>query len=79
MLDLKAMSAPTDSESADAQYNADIWELRSRITELVEELAERRYLIPAMLDQFRDLHDMHNDPEGCPICGLIRRGSALSD
>jgi hypothetical protein len=38
MLDLEAMKAPTDSESGDAPHNADIWELRGRITELVSEV-----------------------------------------
>ena len=34
-LDLDAMQAPTDSESLEALYNPDVWELRQRVDALV--------------------------------------------
>ena len=46
-VDLDAMEAPTDSESGDAQYNADVWELRNRITALVAELRAARKVVDA--------------------------------
>jgi hypothetical protein len=44
-VDLDAVEAPTDSESGDAQYNPDVWELRARITVLVAELRAAREVI----------------------------------
>jgi hypothetical protein len=44
-IDLDAVEAPTDSESGDAQYNADVWELRSRITALTAELRAAREVV----------------------------------
>lgn len=46
MLDLDALEAPTDSESGDAQHNPDVWELRSRITELITENRALREKLP---------------------------------
>jgi hypothetical protein len=44
-VDLEAMRSPTDSESGDAPYNADVWELRSRITAMADELEAARKVV----------------------------------
>jgi len=38
-IDLEALATPTDSESIDAPYNPDIWELRARINQLIGAVA----------------------------------------
>jgi hypothetical protein len=58
-VDLEAMDAPTDSESGDAQYNADVWELRSRITALIAELEAARKVVEEARAWGHDLeHDL---------------------
>lgn len=57
-IDLDAIEAPTDSESPDAPYNADVHELRARITALLDEnerLRNRDVLLTAVADAAGEL------------------------
>jgi len=74
VIDLEAMRAPTDSESGDAQYNSDVWELRSRVEALVAELRPAREVVVLARDHYETTHG----PGGAsyPLPGL---GQALDD
>lgn len=61
--EVAAIQAATDSESGDAQYNLDVWELRRRVNVL---LAERRLLVArsARMDRIADEHVQRSGPGG---------------